>query len=49
MTYSPMKYQEKNYSTPTTSTTNHYAQHIGATSVSLLNLNTPTNLPPVGK
>ena len=44
-----MKHQEKNYSIPTTSTPNHYVQRISATSVILLNLNTPTNLPPMGK
>ena len=49
MTYSPVKHQEKNYSIPTTSNPNHHAQRIGATSASLLNLNTPKSLPPVGK
>ena len=39
---------KKNYSIQTTSTKNHYAQHISALSVILLHLNTPTNLPPVG-
>ena len=34
---------------PTTSTPNHRAQRIGATSVSLLNLNTTEKLFPVGK
>ena len=39
----------KNYRIPTTSTHNHHALHIGATSLILINLNTPTNLPLVGK
>ena len=49
MTYIPVKHQEKNYRIPTTSTPNNRAQLIYATSVSLLNLNRPTNLPPVSK
>ena len=49
MTYSPVKYKGKNYRIPTTSTSNNHAQLIGAMSVSLLNLNTTTKLPPVGK
>ena len=49
MTYSPVKHQEKNYSVPTTSNPNQHAQRIGATSVSLLHLYTPTNSPLVGK
>ena len=49
MTYIPVKHQEKNYIITATPTPNQRAQRIGAMSVSLLNLNTPTNLPPVGK
>ena len=49
MTYSPVRLREKNYSIPITSNPNHHAQRICDTSVSLLNLNTRTNLPPVGK
>ena len=48
-TYSSVKHKEKDYSIPTTKTPNHHAQCIADTSVSLLNLNTPTKLPPVGK
>ena len=43
------KPQRTNYIIPTTSTPNHYSQSIGATSVSLLNLNTPTKLLSVSK
>ena len=39
----------KNYSIPTTSNTNHHAQRIDESLVSLLNLNTTTKLPTVGK
>ena len=38
-----------NYSIPTISTPNHHTQRIANTSSSILNLNTPTILPPVGK
>ena len=41
--------RKKNYSIPTTSTTNHHAQLISSTSVSLFNLHTTKKLPPVGK
>ena len=37
------------HSIPTTSTPNHHAQRIAATSVNLLNLHTTTTLSPVGK
>ena len=49
MTYNPVKQKEKNYSIPTTSNPNHRAQRIASTSVNLLNLRTPKQLPPVGK
>ena len=49
MTYIRVKHQEKIYSIPTTSTTNHHAQRIAAISTNLLNLHTTTKLPPVGK
>ena len=39
----------KNYSIPTNPTPYHHTQFITATSVSMLNLNTPTILPPVDK
>ena len=41
--------KKKSYSIPTTSTPNHHAQIIAATSASLLNLHTATKLNPVGK
>ena len=48
-TYIPVRQQEKIYSIPTLSTPNHHTQHIAATSSIILNLNTPTILPPIGK
>ena len=39
----------KNDRIPTTSTPNHHAQRIAATSANLLNLHTTTKLPPLGK
>ena len=47
--YSLVRKQETNHSIPTTSTPNHHAQRIATTSTSILNLHTPTILPPVGK
>ena len=41
--------RKKNYSIPTTSTTNQHAKLIVDTSVSLLNLHTATKFPSVGK
>ena len=41
--------RKQNHSIPTISTPNHYTQCIATTSTSILNLNTPTILPPVGK
>ena len=41
--------RKENYRIPTTSTPNHHAQRISATSVSLLNLHTTMKIPPVGK
>ena len=41
--------RKKRYINPTTSTTNHYAQHIDSISVSLFNLHTTEKLSPVGK
>ena len=41
--------RKQNYSIQTTSTPNHNAQRIAITSESILNLHTPTILPPVGK
>ena len=41
--------ERKKYSITETSTTNHNAQRIAATSTSVLNLNTTTRLLPVGK
>ena len=43
------KPRKQNYSIPTISTPNHHSQRISSTSSSILNLNTPTILPPVGK
>ena len=48
-TYSLVRQQEKNYSIPTILTPNHHTPHIATKSSSILNLNTPTILPPVGK
>ena len=47
-TYSLVK-QQNNYSITTISTPNHHKQRIDTTSSSILNLNTPMILPPVGK
>ena len=44
-----MKHREKIYTIPTTSTTNHHAQHISPTSVILLSLYTTKKLPTVDK
>ena len=41
--------QKKIYSIPTISTPTHYSQRIATTSSSILNFNTPTILPQVGK
>ena len=41
--------RKQNYSIPKFSTPNHHTQRIATTSSSILNLNTPTILPPVGK
>ena len=41
--------RKKNYSIPTISTPNHHTQLITTTSSSILSLNTPTIVPPVGK
>ena len=41
--------RKKNYIIPTISTTNHHSQYVPNTSPSILNLNTPTILLPVGK
>ena len=50
LTYSPVKTQIKqDYIIPNTSTTNHHAQRIVATSINLLNLHTTTKLYLVGK
>ena len=43
------KKQEKNYRIPTTSTPNHCTQLFVTTSAIILNVHTPTILPPVGK
>ena len=48
-TYSPVIQKENNYSIPTISTPNHHKQRITTTYSSILNLNTPKILPPVGK
>ena len=40
---------KNNYSIPTTSIPNHHTQLFDTTSESILNLHTPTILPPVGK
>ena len=48
-TYSLVRQQENNYKIPTISTHNHHTQRIATTSSSILNLNTPMILPPVGK
>ena len=48
MTYS-LVIQQKNYSFPNVSTPNHHSQRIATTYSSILNLNTPTILPLVGK
>ena len=49
-TYSHVRHQvKKNYSIPTILIPNHHTQRISTTSSSILNLNTPTILPPVGK
>ena len=47
--YSPVRQQKINYSIQTISTPNHHSQRISSTSSSILNFNTPTILPPVGK
>ena len=49
MTYIPVKHQGVTCSIPTSSTPNHHAQRIYATSVILLNLHKTMILPPVGK
>ena len=41
--------RKQNFSIPTISTTNHHTQRIANTSSSILNLNTPTIIPLVGK
>ena len=41
--------QRKSKSIPTTSTPNHHAQRIAATSANMLNLQTTTKWPPVNK
>ena len=41
--------RKQNYIIKTILTPNHYTQRIATTSSSILNLNTPTILPPVGK
>ena len=41
--------RKQHYSIPNTSTPNHHAQRIANTSASVLNLQTTTILPPVGK
>ena len=41
--------ENKNHSIPTNSNPNHHAQIFATISSSILNLNTPTILPPVGK
>ena len=41
--------RKQNYSIPTTSTTNNHSKRIANTSVSILNLHTPTILPLIGK
>ena len=41
--------RKQDYSIPTTSTPNHHTQRFDTTSASILNLHTPTILPPVGK
>ena len=41
--------RKRNYSIPTTSTSNHHAQRIAVTSVNFLNLHTTAKLSPVGK
>ena len=41
--------KKQNYSIPTISTPNHHTQSIATTYSGILNLNTPTILPPVGK
>ena len=40
---------KKSYSIPTISRPNHHTERIATPSSSILNLNTPTILPPVGK
>ena len=48
-TYSLVRQQKINHSIPTISTPNQHTQHIATTYSIILNLNTPTILPPVGK
>ena len=48
-TYSLVRHQGGKYSIPTISTPNHHTQRIATTFSSILNLNTPTILSPIGK